>query len=88
MANLKSSKKSIFSSMKKKISNNRNRSIIKTYIKKVLSCIALNDFDKSMNAFNKMQSLVDRYSIKKIIHKNKAARCKSNLLKKIKNIQK
>ncbi|CAL4319405.1 30S ribosomal protein S20 [Buchnera aphidicola (Chaitophorus sp. 3695)] len=88
MANLKSSKKSIFSSIKRKISNNRNRSVIKTYVKKVLSYIMINDFNKSMSAFNKMQSLVDRYSIKKIIHKNKAARYKSNLLKKIRNISK
>ncbi|MCW5197645.1 30S ribosomal protein S20 [Buchnera aphidicola] len=88
MANLKSSKKSIVLSVKKKLSNNKNRSIIKTYVKKVLSYIMINDFKKSMIAFNKMQSLVDRYSIKKIIHKNKAARYKSNLFKKIKNIPK
>jgi small subunit ribosomal protein S20 len=88
MANLKSSKKSILLSVKRKISNNKNRSMIKTYIKKVLLCITMNDFNKSMIAFKKMQSLVDRYSMKKIIHKNKAARYKSNLLKKIRKISK
>ncbi|CAL4319259.1 30S ribosomal protein S20 [Buchnera aphidicola (Periphyllus testudinaceus)] len=86
MANLKASKKNVITSEKKKNSNNRKRSIIKTYIKKVLFFISSNDVDKSIFFFNKVQSIVDKYSLKGIIHKNKAARYKSNLFIKIRNM--
>ncbi|WP_343183642.1 30S ribosomal protein S20 [Buchnera aphidicola] len=86
MANIKSSKKNIITSNNKKKENNKKRSIIKTYIKKVLFFISSKNFEKSMFFFNKMQSILDKYSVKGIIHKNKAARFKSSLYAKIKNI--
>ncbi|NIH41002.1 MAG: 30S ribosomal protein S20 [Buchnera aphidicola (Periphyllus aceris)] len=86
MANIKSSKKDAIASEKKKKINNVKRSRIKTYIKKVLFYISKNNFKKSMFSFIQMQSILDKYSLKGIIHKNKVARYKSNLLRKIKKI--
>jgi small subunit ribosomal protein S20 len=37
--------------------------------------------------FKKLQSLMDKYSKKKIIHKNKSNRYKTKINKKIKNIK-
>ncbi|CAL4319324.1 30S ribosomal protein S20 [Buchnera aphidicola] len=87
MANIKSSKKNSIQSENKKKNNNRKKSIIKTYVKKVRLFISLNNFTKAIFFFKKMQSLVDKYAVKKVIHKNKAARYKSNLYMKIKNIK-
>jgi small subunit ribosomal protein S20 len=87
MANIKSSKKNSIKSIKRKKNNNQKRSIIKTYVKKVRLFILSNNLNKSLFFFKKVQSLVDKYASKKIIHKNKAARYKSNLYTSIKNIQ-
>ncbi|NIG99099.1 MAG: 30S ribosomal protein S20 [Buchnera aphidicola (Periphyllus acericola)] len=86
MANIKSSKKDAIASEKRKRTNNKKRSRIKTYIKRVLFYISKNNFNKAMFSFIQMQSILDKYSLQGIIHKNKVARYKSNLLIKIKKI--
>ncbi|CAL4319842.1 30S ribosomal protein S20 [Buchnera aphidicola] len=84
MANLKSSKKDSITSKKRRIFNMSRRSIIKTFIKKVHSAIISKKKEEIEISFKNMQSVVDKYSNKGIIHKNKAARLKLRLNNKIK----
>ncbi|WP_343152959.1 30S ribosomal protein S20 [Buchnera aphidicola] len=84
MANLKSSKKDSISSKKRRIFNMSRRSIIKTFIKKVHAALISKKKENIEASFKNMQSVVDKYSNKGLIHKNKAARLKSRLNDKIK----
>ncbi|WP_439213637.1 30S ribosomal protein S20 [Duffyella gerundensis] len=79
MANIKSAKKRAVTSEKRRKHNASRRSMMRTFIKKVLAAIATGDKEAAQNAFNEMQPLVDRQAAKGLIHKNKAARHKSNL---------
>lgn len=86
MANIKSSIKRTRQSNKKRIHNNSRRSMMRTYIKKVYTTINTGDKKAAYNSFSIMQSILDRQATKGLIHKNKAARHKSNIFKKIKNM--
>ncbi|CUU22915.1 30S ribosomal protein S20 [Duffyella gerundensis] len=79
MANIKSAKKRAVTSEKRRKHNASRRSMMRTFIKKVHAAIATGDKEAAQNAFNEMQPLVDRQAAKGLIHKNKAARHKSNL---------
>ena len=83
MANIKSAKKRAVTSEKRRKHNASNRSMMRTFIKKVYAAIATGDKAAAQNAFNEMQPLVDRQAAKGLIHKNKAARYKSNLTAQI-----
>ncbi|QCI26672.1 30S ribosomal protein S20 [Buchnera aphidicola (Thelaxes californica)] len=87
MANIKSSQKDMIKSKKKKMRNMSHRSMLKTFIKKVYIAISEKDKKKAEKAFYKMQPIIDRCAIQGLIHKNKAARHKSNLFRNIKNIK-
>lgn len=86
MANIKSAKKRVVTSEKRRKQNASNRSMMRTFIKKVYAAIATGDKDVAQNAFNKMQPIVDRQAGKGLIHKNKAARHKSNLTAEIRKM--
>ncbi|WP_075433711.1 30S ribosomal protein S20 [Buchnera aphidicola] len=83
MANIKSSKKHALLSEKRRKLNASKRSKVKTFIKKVYSFIQKKDKAKANQAFSLLQSIIDRYSVKGILHFNKAARHKSRLIKSI-----
>lgn len=83
MANIKSAKKRAVISEKCRKHNASNRSMMRTFIKKVYAAIAICDKVTAQYAFNKMQSIVDRQASKRLIHKNKAARHKANLTAQI-----
>jgi len=61
--------------------------MMRTFIKKVYAAIATGDKETAQKAFNEMQPLVDRQASKGLIHKNKAARHKSNLTAQINAMQ-
>ncbi|XBC44502.1 MAG: 30S ribosomal protein S20 [Buchnera aphidicola (Schlechtendalia peitan)] len=84
MANIKSAKKNSVRSENKRCFNSSKRSKIKTFIKKVNIEISLGNADTAKLAFRNLQSILDRYATKGLIHKNKAARHKSKLDNKIK----
>ncbi|VFP81019.1 30S ribosomal protein S20 [Buchnera aphidicola (Cinara kochiana kochiana)] len=86
MANIKSSKKHAIISEKKRKYNFSKRSAIKTFIKKVYFFIKQKNKEKANETFCILQSIIDRYALKGILHVNKAARHKSILTKYIKNI--
>lgn len=61
--------------------------MMRTFIKKVYAAIAANDKEAAQKAFNEMQPIVDRQASKGLVHKNKAARHKSNLAAQINAMQ-
>jgi small subunit ribosomal protein S20 len=55
------------------------RSMVRTYLKKVIAAIQTGDYEKATTAYNAAVPVIDRMADKGIIHKNKAARHKSRL---------
>jgi len=88
LANIKSAKKDSIVSEERRKKNASQRSKIRTFIKKVRLAILSGDQEKSYDAFKNMQPIVDKYATKGLIHKNKAARYKSILFKKIEKMHK
>ncbi|RLR17640.1 30S ribosomal protein S20 [Sodalis-like symbiont of Bactericera trigonica] len=87
MANVKSAKKRAIQSEKRRQHNASRRSMMRTFVKKVYAAIAAGDKEAAQNAFSAMQPIVDRQASKGLIHKNKAARHKSNLTAQINAMQ-
>jgi len=65
--------------------NKSHRTRLRTSIKKVLYALRDKQFDVAKTAFKSAVPVIDSMVNKKIIHKNKAARIKSRLNKRIKN---
>ncbi|WP_178919048.1 30S ribosomal protein S20 [Buchnera aphidicola] len=86
MANIKSSKKDAIASENRRKKNISQRSKIRTFIKKVRLAIFSGDKKRAEDAFKNMQPVIDKYSTKGLIHKNKAARHKSVLSLQIKKL--
>ncbi|WP_121463455.1 30S ribosomal protein S20 [Arsenophonus endosymbiont of Aleurodicus dispersus] len=86
MANIKSAKKRAIQSEKRRQHNASRRSMVRTFIKKVYASIDTGNKEAAQKAFNNMQPIVDRYASKGLIHKNKAARHKANLVAQIKSM--
>ncbi|MGL4476047.1 MAG: 30S ribosomal protein S20 [Shewanella sp.] len=84
MANSKSAKKRALQSEKRRQHNASRRSMLRTYVKKVIAAIKAGDHTTAVAAFNAAQPIVDRMATKGLIHKNKAARQKARLNAKIK----
>ncbi|TKI08711.1 30S ribosomal protein S20 [Martelella alba] len=87
MANIKSAKKRAVQSEKRRQHNASRRSMMRTFVKKVYAAINAGDKEAALSAFSIMQPVVDRQASKGLIHKNKAARHKSNLVARINAMQ-
>jgi len=83
LANSPQARKRARQSEKKRQQNAGNRSLFRTRIKQVLKFIESGDKENAEKAYGTAVSVVDKMTSKKIIHKNKAARYKSRLLKHI-----
>ena len=84
MANIKSAKKRVITSEKARRHNASRRSMIRTYMKKVVTAIEAGQKEAAQEAFTALVPVLDRYATKGLIHKNKAARHKSRFNAKIK----
>ena len=84
MANSKSAKKRALQSEKRRQHNASRRSMLRTYVKKVIAAIKAGDHKTATEAFAAAQPIGDRMATKGLIHKNKAARHKARLNAKIK----
>ncbi|HHX01721.1 MAG TPA: 30S ribosomal protein S20 [Firmicutes bacterium] len=82
MANTKSAEKRIRTSLKKRAMNRSQKSALKTTVKRAELAIAENDPNLQVHLHNTITSL-DKAAAKGLIHKNKAARKKSRLMKRI-----
>ena len=88
MPNSKQAKKRMIQSEKRRKCNHSQMSKMRTSIKRLLKSIESKDLDISQTNFKIASSIIDKSVNKKLIHKNKAARYKSKLNKKIKEIGK
>ena len=86
MANSPQAKKRAIQNQKIRRHNIGLRSMVRTYIKKVVAAIENKDIESAQRAYVDAVPVLDRMADKGIIHKNKAARHKSRLNKQIKAI--
>jgi len=86
LANIKSAKKRARQAEKRRRHNAGLRSMVRTYIKKVVTEIATGNKENAQKAYLEAVPVIDRMVSKGIIHKNKAARHKSRLNAQIKDL--
>lgn len=84
MANTKQAKKRVKQNIKRHFRNASNRSMMRTYIKKVRAALDQHNLELASEAFKNAIPVIDRMVSKGIIHKNAAARHKSRLAGHIK----
>ncbi len=87
MANIKSAKKRAKQAAVRNARNSAQRSMLRTAVKKVIKAIDAKDVAAAEAAFAIAQPILDRYSSRGLIHKNKAARHKSRLNAHIKALK-
>lgn len=87
MANIKSAKKRARTSEKARLQNNSQRSMVRSAVKKVVKAIESGDKAGAQSALVIAEPLLDRFSARGLLHKNKAARHKSRLTAAIRAIQ-
>ncbi len=86
MANIKSAKKRARQSEKHRRHNASMRSMVRTYIKKVITAVAAGDKKVAEESLQEAVPVIDRMADKGLIHKNKAARHKSRLTAQIRKM--
>lgn len=86
MSNIKSNQKYAIKSQKFKKINSSRKTILRRLIKKISVAIAQDNKELAMAIWLKLQSNLDKFSRKGLIHKNKAARYKSRFYLKIKSL--
>lgn len=84
MANIKSAKKRAKQTVVRNARNTSQRSMLRTAVKRVLKAIEANDAVTAEAAYKTAVPILDRYSARGLIHKNKAARHKSRINARIK----
>ncbi len=84
MANTAQSKKRARQNEKHRQHNASERSMMRTYMKKVLAAIEAGQKEAANEVFKTATSILDKMVSKGLIHKNKAARHKHRLNAKIK----
>jgi len=87
VANIKSAKKRAKQTVVRNARNAGQRSMVRTAVKKVIKALDARDAASAEAAFAAAQPLLDRYSARGLIHKNKAARHKSRLIARIKALK-
>ena len=86
MANIKSAKKRARQSEQHRQRNASARSMVRTAIKNVVKAIEAKDKSAAESALTAAVPVMDRYAARGLIHKNKAARHKSRLNAKIREL--
>lgn len=86
MANNPSARKRARQQVKRRAHNMSQRSAVRTYTKKVQAEIEQGNYEAATEAFKKAAPLIDRMVNKGIYSRNKAARIKSRLNTRIKDL--
>jgi len=86
LANTAQARKRVRQSEKARTRNAAQKSNFRTSIKKVLKSLSDKNKDQSNANFKEAMSVMDKLVTKGLIHKNKAARQKSRLNKKIQGL--
>jgi len=87
VANTASAKKRARQQEKNRAHNASLRSMVRTYVKKVIAKINAGNYEEAMAAFKAAEPIVDSMVNKGIFSKNKAARTKSRLNARIKALK-
>jgi len=87
VANTASAKKRARQQEKNRAHNASLRSMVRTYVKKVIAKINAGNYEEAMAAFKVAEPIVDSMVNKGIFAKNKAARTKSRLNARIKALK-
>jgi len=87
MPQLKSAKKALRVSARRRIVNDRWRKKMRESVQAVQAAIAAGNQKDAVKNYIQAQSIIDRTARRHIIHPNKAARKKSRLLKAIAKIK-
>ena len=88
MANIKSSEKRVILSQKFAARNKAAKSLMKTNIKKFDTAVSGGDVEAAESAYKTAVKTVDRAATRGLVHKNKAARRKSQLTKQLNAVAK
>ena len=86
MANSPQARKRARQAVKRRAHNASLRSMLRTFVKKVAYAIDAKDKGNAEAAYKEAVPVIDRMAAKGLIHKNKAARYKSRLYKRIKSL--
>jgi small subunit ribosomal protein S20 len=84
LANSPQSKKRARQAEKRRNHNASMRSMVRTYLKRVIAAISSGNASAAQAAYNDAVPVIDRMADKGVIHKNKAARHKSRLNAQVK----
>jgi len=87
VANSAGSKKRARQAVKRRAHNASLRSMVRTYVKKVVKQIEAKNYDEATKALSSAQPVVDSMARKGIISKNKAARTMSRLSARVKALK-
>ncbi|MBI1346015.1 30S ribosomal protein S20 [bacterium] len=83
MPNTESAKRALRKAERRRIKNKSERSALRTTVKKVRVAVGTTDQDAAKSALQTAIKKLDQAADKHLIHKNKAARLKSRLTKKV-----
>jgi len=87
MATTVSAKKRIRQNKKRNLRNKSRKAAARTQSKKVLEAVEKGDKDAAGAELKKAYKLIDKCGRHNAVHPNKAARMKSSLVKKVKNMK-
>jgi small subunit ribosomal protein S20 len=87
MAHSLSAKKRVRQNTKKRTINRARKSVIKGQMKEANAAIASGDIKAAAEQFKKVIKTLDKIAATKTIHKNRAARLKSRMAKKINKLK-
>ncbi len=87
MANSAQARKRARQAEKRRKRNASQRSMLRTYIKKVIKAVAAGDAEAAQAAYQQAVPVIDKSVGKGLIHKNKAARHKSRLGQHVRALQ-
>jgi small subunit ribosomal protein S20 len=79
LANTRQARKRARQAERRRGQNASQRSMVRTYIKRVVAAVETRDYDAASAAFARAVPVIDSMADKGILHKNKAARHKSRL---------
>lgn len=86
MANSPQARKRAKQNSVRNLRNHSQRSAVRTAIKKLDAAIDAGDQDAAKNAFQTSVSMIDKATVKGLHHKNRGARLKSRLNKRVKEM--
>ena len=86
MANSPQARKRAKQNTVRRLRNHSQRSAVRTAIKKLDAAIEAGDKEAAKSAFESSVSIIDKATVKGLHHKNRAARLKSRLNKRVKEI--